>query len=76
MRLILRHPDSTIEEFFAQFGPNRANIQAAIESVYIHRNPASHGGCFDIGTAEAIRADWFHWDKRPGGIFSVLFRDA
>jgi hypothetical protein len=51
------------------------DIQGAIESVYNHRNAASHGECFDIGTAKAIRAEWFHWDNRPGGIFSVLFRN-
>jgi hypothetical protein len=51
------------------------DIQAAIESVSNHRNPAAHGDCFDISTAEAIRADWFYWNKRPGGIFSVFFRN-
>ena len=39
------------------------------------RNPATHGASFDIGTAEAIRADWFNWEQRSGGIFSVLFRN-
>jgi hypothetical protein len=75
MKLILRHPHPAIEEFFAQFGLNRIDIQATIESVSNQRNPAAHGDCFDIGTAEAIRADWFHWNKRPGGIFSVFFRN-
>jgi hypothetical protein len=75
MRLLLRYPHSAIAEFFVQFGLDLADIQAAVESVYSHRNPAAHGDCFDIGTAEAIRGDWFHWNKRPGGIFSVLFRN-
>jgi hypothetical protein len=75
MNLILRHPHPAIGEFFAQFGLNLSDVQGATESVYNHRNPAAHGGLFDIGTAEAIRADWFHWDNRPGGIFSVLFRN-
>jgi hypothetical protein len=74
MRLILRHPHPAIGEFFVQFGLNLTDIQDATESVYDHRNPATHGQRFDIGTAEAIRADWFHWHHRPGGIFSVLFR--
>jgi hypothetical protein len=73
--LILRHPHPAIGEFFAQFGLSLTNIQGATESVYSYRNAASHGECFDIGAAEAIRADWFHWDNRPGGIFSVLFRN-
>ena len=76
MKLILRHPHCAIEEFFTQFGLNLADIQAVIELVCSHRNPATHGDCFDIGTAEAIRADWFHWNKRPGGVFSVFFRNA
>ena len=75
MRLLLRHPHSAIEEFFVQFGLSRTDIQAAIESVYSHRNPAAHGDSFDIGTTEAIRADWYHWNKRAGGIFSVFFRN-
>ena len=74
MRLILRHTHPAIEEFFAQFGLNLTDVRDATASVYSHRNDATHGDCFDIGTAEAIRADWFHWDSRPGGIFSVLFR--
>jgi hypothetical protein len=76
MRLILRHSHPAIGEFFGQFGQDRADIQRAIKSVNDRRNPAAHGSCFDIGTAEAIRADWFHWGERPGGIFSVFFRNA
>jgi hypothetical protein len=76
MRLILRHPHAAIGEFFDQFGLNRIDIQLALDTVYSYRNPAAHGDCFDIGTAEAIRADWFHWGGRPGGVFSVFFRNA
>lgn len=74
-RLILRHNHPSIGEFFLQFGLDRTTIQQALESVYPYRNPAAHGESFDIGTAEAIRNDWLHWNKRPGGIFSIFFRN-
>lgn len=74
-RLVLRHPDSAVGEFFDQFGFDRAAIQGAIEPVYKHRNPAAHGSCFDTGTADAIRTDWFSWHGRVGGIYSVFFRN-
>jgi hypothetical protein len=74
MRLILRHPEPAIGEFFDQFGFDRVAIQDAIEEVYIHRNSAVHGSCFDIGTTEAIRTDWFSWEGRVGGVYSVFFR--
>ena len=75
MKLIVRHPQNEVGEFFARFGLDREVIQCAIGTVYERRNAATHGTCFDIGTAEAIRADWFHWRRRPGGIFSVFFRN-
>jgi hypothetical protein len=75
MNLILGHPHPAIEECFAQFGLVLTDIRSATESVCKYRNPATHGDHFDIGTAETIRADWFHWDNRRGGIFSVLFRN-
>ena len=75
MNLILRHPIPEIVEFFTQFGLNLTDIQSATESVCKYRNPATHGEHFDIGTARTIRAGWFHWGDRPGGIFSVLFRN-
>jgi len=75
MRLILRLEHPAIQEFFAQFGLSLTDTRTAIEAVYSHRNPAAHGGSFDIGTAEAIRTDWFHWSRRPGGVFSVFFRN-
>jgi hypothetical protein len=75
MRLILKHTHPAIEEFFLQFGLDRRAISGALDSVYKHRNTAAHGGRFDIGTAEAVRTDWLGWDQRPGGVFSVFFRD-
>jgi|GEM_PF-2568474 hypothetical protein len=75
MNLILGHPHPAIGEFFAQFGLNLTDIRGATKSVYSRRNPATHGEHFDIATAKAIRAGWFHWNDRPGGIFSVFFRN-
>jgi hypothetical protein len=75
MKLILQHTHPAIEEFFLRFGLDRTEIQRALGSVYDYRNSSAHGECFDIGTAEAIRANWFHWCERPGGIFSVFFRN-
>ncbi len=74
--LILRHPQSEIEEFFAKYGLDRAAIRGATEEVCRHRNPAVHGRGFDIGTADAIRKDWLTWNARVGGIYSVLFRSS
>lgn len=74
-RLILRHTEPAVEEFFERFGFDRATIQRAVEAVYKHRNTAVHGGSFDPGIASAIRADWLSWEGRAGGVFSVFFRD-
>jgi hypothetical protein len=74
MKWILQHTHPSIEEFFSQYGMDRIEIEQALATVYEYRNSSAHGECFDIGTAEAIRADWLHWKKRPGGIFSVFFR--
>lgn len=74
MTLLLRRPEPAIREFLDQLGLDCTNIQRALESVYEYRNDATHGTCFDIGTAKAIRADWLHWGERPGGIFAVCFR--
>jgi hypothetical protein len=75
MDLILGHPEPFVAEFFVRHGFSLADIQEATDLVRKPRNAVSHGSCFDIGTAEAIRADWFHWKNRPGGIFSVFFRN-
>jgi hypothetical protein len=75
MNLILAHPHPAVEECFVRFGLILPDIQGATESVWKCRNPATHGDHFDIGTARAIRTDWFHWQSRTGGIFSVLFRN-
>jgi hypothetical protein len=75
MTLILDHPHPAVAEFFAQFGLSLTDIRAATKSVCDHRNAATHGEHFDIGTAKAVRANWFHWNERPGGIFSVFFRN-
>jgi hypothetical protein len=73
MKLLLRHPHPAIHELLENFHLDRAAIQESIVSVLDHRNPAAHGDSFDTGAAEAIRADWFHWRGRHGGIFSVFF---
>jgi hypothetical protein len=73
-RLILRHPEPAVGDFFDQFGFDRTAIRGAIETVSEHRNPAVHGGSFDIWTAETIRADWLSWQGRVGGVYSVFFR--
>ncbi|HYL38350.1 MAG TPA: hypothetical protein VEV17_20700 [Bryobacteraceae bacterium] len=76
MRLILRHPQVEIGEFFTQYGLDRGAIVEATEAVYQHRNPAVHGHGFDIGTVGQIRKDWFSWKNRVGGIYSVFFRSG
>jgi hypothetical protein len=73
-RLILRHPQPEIGEFFNQFGLDLESIRRAIESVYSHRNPTHHGVPYDPGTVDAIRNDWFSWESRVGGVFSIFFR--
>lgn len=73
-RLILRHPQPEIGEFFSGLGYDLESIRRAIESVYRHRNPTHHGEPCDPGTVDAIRNDWFSWESRVGGVFSIFFR--
>ena len=75
MNLILNHPNPAVGEFFAQFGLSISDIRDATKLVLKHRNPATHGADFDIGTAQEIRAQWFRCNQRPGGVFSVFFRN-
>jgi len=75
MLWVLRHDDPAIGEFFALAGLGRAGVLRALEEVHARRNAPAHGGPLDPGTTAAIRADWFHWGSRPGGIFAVFFRN-
>jgi hypothetical protein len=72
---VLRHTHPAICEFFGLKGLDLPALLKALEEVRTRRNVPAHGGPVDIGTTAAIRADWFHWDGRAGGIFAVLFRN-
>lgn len=76
MLWVLRHTHPAIGEFFALCGLDRPGVLEALEEVGARRNVPAHGRPVDIGTTTTIRGDWFHWGGRPGGIFSVLFRNG
>jgi hypothetical protein len=75
MLWVLRHTHPAICEFFALAGLDRLGVLKALEEVRARRNVPAHGRPLDPGTTKAIRADWFHWGSRPGGIFAVFFRN-
>ncbi len=73
MERLLRHSEPAIDELLAFLRLNRTEVHGALTKVQ-PRNDAAHGRSIDIGTAEAIRADWLKWGGLPGGIFGAILK--